>query len=191
MASAIPAAEMYLSLYSMAFPPRLDFLSGPNLADEHEQRIIELIHHPLLQRNDGVVRDMNIFRTDLGAALGDVTEADAELFLQHLCPGDAVKRMHLKRSDAYEEPRATKLLLLVVVTQDVANILAKETFNALAKFLHAIHVPLVHLPLDARPRLERRDLLIDSEVPGDVSNQILDHRKCLHREDGDGLIQRK
>src|SRR5580704_16922518 len=134
---------------------------------------------------------MDVFRTDLGAALGDVAEADAEFVLQHLCPGDAIKRMHLQRSGAYEEPRPTKLLFLVVVTQDVADILAKEALNAFAKLLHAIHVPLVHLPLDTRARLEWRNLLIDSEVPGDISHQILDHREGLHRKDGDGLIKRK
>ena len=99
--------------------------------------------------------------------------------------------MHLKRSGAYEEPWAAKLLLLAVVTQDVADILAKEALNALAKLLYAIHIPLVHLPLDARARLEGRNLPIDFEVPGDVGDQILDHREGLHGEDGDGLIERK
>src|ERR1700733_2131728 len=191
MASGIPAVEIRLSLYSMAIPSTLDFLRAANLADKHEQRIVELIHDPLLQRNDGVVGDMDIFGTDLSAALGDVTEADAQLFLQQTCAGGAVERMHLKRSGAYEEPRAAKLLLLAVVAQDEADILAEEALNALAKLLYAIYVPLVHLPNGVRARLERRDLLIDSEIPGHVGDQVLYHRESLHRKDSDGLIERK
>src|ERR1700730_10015871 len=98
MASAIPAVEMRLSSYSMAFSSRLDVLSAANLADKHEQRIVKLIHHPLLQRNDGIVGDVDIFRADLGAALRDVTEANAQFFLQQMRTGGAVERMHLKRS---------------------------------------------------------------------------------------------
>jgi hypothetical protein len=73
----------------------------------------------------------------------------------------------------------------------MADILAEKALNTLAKFLHAVHIALVHLPLDAGTRLEGRDLLIHSEVPGDVSHQILDDGECLHWKDGDGLIQWK
>src|SRR5580698_7539702 len=105
--------------------------------------------------------------------------------------GDAVERMHFKRSCTYEEPWTAKFFLLMVVTQNVAHILAKEAFNALAKFLYAINIPLVHLPLDASTRLKRWNLLIYSEIPGDVSNKILDHGKSLHRKESDGLVERK
>src|SRR5271170_6316435 len=99
--------------------------------------------------------------------------------------------MHLKRSGAYEESWPTELLLLIVVAQDMADILAEEAFNALAKLLNTIHIPLIHLPLDAGTRTERWDFFIDSEVPGNVSNEIFDHRESFHREDCDGLIQGK
>src|ERR1700730_16945913 len=99
--------------------------------------------------------------------------------------------MHLKRGDAYEEPRSTKLFLLAVVTQDVADVLAKEALDALTKFLYAVDVRLVHLPLGVRARLKRRNLLIDSEVPGDVGDQVFDHGKGFHGKDGYGLIERE
>ena len=168
-------------------PLQLDFSGAADLADKHEQRIIEFIHYPLLERNDGVVGDVDVFRAYFSAALGDVAEADAELVLQHLCARDAVERMHLERGRADEEARSAKLFLLVVIAQDVADILAEEALDALAELLHAIDVALVHLPLDAGARLEGRDLLIHFEIPGDVGHQILDDRKCLHGKDGDGL----
>src|ERR1700729_713196 len=79
----------------------------------------------------------------------------------------------------------------MVVPQNVAHILAKEAFNALTKLLYAIHIPLIHLPLDAGTWLKRWNLLIHSEIPGDVGHQILDHRKSLHRKESDGLVERK
>ncbi len=170
------------------YPPLLDFRRAANLANKHEQRIIELIHHSLLQRDDGIVGDMDIFRADFRAALSDVTKADAQLVLQHLRSRGTVERMHLQRGGAHEKPWPAKLFLLAVITQDVADVLAKETLNALAKFLYAIHVSLVHLPFDVSSRTKRRNLLIDSEIPGDVSYQILDYREGLHGKDRDGLI---
>src|SRR5260370_13384383 len=191
MASVMPAVEMRFSSYVMAPPLQLGFSGAADLADKHEQRIIVFIHHPLLERDDGVVGDMDIFGAYLSAALGDVAETDAQFLLQHLCSRDAVKGMHLKRSRTDEEARSAKLLLFAVLAQNVADILAEKALNALAKFLHAVHIALVHLPLDAGTRLERRDLLIHSEIPGDVSHQILDDRECFHGKDGDGLIKWK
>jgi hypothetical protein len=78
-----------------------------------------------------------------------------------------------------------------MLAQNVADILAEKALDALAKFLYAVDISLVHLPLDAGPRLEGWDLLIDPEIPGDVSHQILDDRERFHRKDGDGLIKRK
>jgi hypothetical protein len=99
--------------------------------------------------------------------------------------------MHFERSRTHEEPRSPKLLLLTVLAQNVADILAKEALDALAKFLNAIHIALVHLPRDAGPWLKRGNLLIDFEIPGDISDQILNHRESLHGKDGDGLIKRE
>ena len=56
-----------------------------NIRNKPAERIVELIHHALLQRNDRVVGDLDFFRTHLGAALGDVAVADAEIVLQTPC----------------------------------------------------------------------------------------------------------
>src|ERR1700692_2394666 len=129
MASAIPAVEMRFNSYSMFFPPHLTFSSAADLANKHDQRIIVLVHYPFLERDDGVVGDVDIFGAHLSAALRDVAETYDQFLLQHLCPRDAVKRMHLKRSRAYEEARSAKLLLLAVIAQNVADILAEKTLD--------------------------------------------------------------
>ncbi len=88
--------------------------------------------------------------------------------------------MHFQARNAHEEARPAELLLLVVIAQDVADVLAQEALDALAEFLHAVHVSLVHLPFDAGPGLERRDFLVHFVIPGDVGDQILDQRKSFH-----------
>ncbi len=72
-------------------------------------------------------------------------------------------------------------------TENVAHILAQETFNALAELLYPVHVLLVHLPLRTLAAFERWDFLVHLVVPGNISNQVLDHRKRLHRLNRDGL----
>ena len=42
------------------------------------KRVEILIHHALLQRDDGVLGDGYEFRTDLAAARGDVAKTDAD-----------------------------------------------------------------------------------------------------------------
>src|SRR5438270_322427 len=59
---------------------------SPQLLPDPSQRIIKLIDHSLLERNDPVVRDLNFLRTNLGAALGDVAVADAVGVSQLLDP---------------------------------------------------------------------------------------------------------
>src|SRR6185503_20635166 len=44
------------------------------------------IHHTLLEGNDGVVRDGDVLRANLGAALGDVAVADPPGLLQLVHP---------------------------------------------------------------------------------------------------------
>src|SRR5690242_11668272 len=50
----------------------------PSRVDLHElaNRVEELVDDALLQRDDGVVGNRDVFRTDLRAALGDVAVAD-------------------------------------------------------------------------------------------------------------------
>ena len=97
--------------------------------------------------------------------------------------------MHLQSGNAHKEARAAKLFSLVVITKNVTDVLAKKTLNALAKLLYAIHVALVHFPLNVRARREGRDHPVDAVVPGYVGDQISDDRKTLHRLGSDGFIQ--
>src|SRR3989440_12143972 len=58
--------------------------SGPRTEDAKElsERIVHLVDHPFFQRDDRVVGDVDLFRTDPGAALGDVAVTDALQLLE-------------------------------------------------------------------------------------------------------------
>jgi hypothetical protein len=49
---------------------------------QRPQRIVKLINHALLQRNNRVIGDGDVFGTDFSAALGDVAVANATSLLQ-------------------------------------------------------------------------------------------------------------
>ena len=51
--------------------------------------------------------------------------------------------------------------IISVLAEDVANVLAEKTFDALAEFLRAFHIALLHFPFDAGARLERRNFRVD------------------------------
>src|SRR5688572_16058770 len=97
--------------------------------------------------------------------------------------------MHLQSGDAHEESWSAELLLFVVIAQDMANILAKKTLDALAEFLHPVDVALVHLPFHVGTRGEGRNLAVDFVIPRDIRDQIFNYRERLHRLHGDRLIQ--
>ena len=86
---------------------------------------------------------------------------------------------------ADQKARADKFIMQLMFAQNVANVLAQETLDALAKFLHAVDVGLVHPPgaigRVGRPRLERLDLLLDPVVPRHVGHQIFNKRKRPQR----------
>ena len=90
--------------------------------------------------------------------------------------------MHFQRGGVNEEARADEFVVLVVVAQDVADVLAEETLDALAEFLHAIDVLLLHAPGAVggigRARLELLDLLFDAEVPRNVGDEVADAGKA-------------
>src|SRR5438034_1324769 len=116
-----------------------------DLADQHEERVIEFIHDALFERDNGIVRDANLFRADLGAALCDVAQADAQFLAEQPSARCAVHGVHLQTRDAHKKARPRELFLLVVLAQNVANVLAEKTFDALAELLDAVHVSLVDL----------------------------------------------
>src|SRR5689334_16667945 len=115
-------------------------------AKQPGKRIVKLVHNPLLQRNDGVLCDGDVLRANLAAAGGDIAIADA----MRLCQlGDAIldiERMHFERSNMDEEARPGELVEMAMLAQNVAHVLAEETFDAFSEFLHAIDVLLGHAP---------------------------------------------
>src|SRR6266571_4050751 len=167
----------------MALPPE-------KLTGQPNERIEIAVHHPFLERDDAIVGDLDVLRADLGAAARDVAETGPEL-----CPdgGDPVLRvegMHLEGRQADHEARPDKGVLARLVAQNVTDVLAQIALDALAKFLHPVHVLLHHAVRRvgrSRSRPERRDPLVLLVIPGDIRHQILDDREGLHRLDVDGL----
>src|SRR6266478_205230 len=123
MASGIPTLEIVFSLNSMrtsfSVSPilaLLPYLFCPsNLAHQHEHGIIKFVDHALLQRNDRVIRDVNLLGTHFRAALRDVAQADAEIFLEQTRARFRIERVHLERGNPDEEPRPAELLHLLVL----------------------------------------------------------------------------
>src|SRR6202048_2270410 len=95
---------------------------------------------PLLERDDAVVGDVDVLRTDLRAALGDVAHRNSSLALEQRAPVDRVLWMQLQPGDPDHEARPEECVLTVVVAQDVTDVLAEEAFDALAKLGDAIDV---------------------------------------------------
>src|SRR5919201_1849915 len=89
------------------------------------ERVVAAVDHPLLQRDDRVVGDVDVLRADLAAALGDVAHADAHLAGEQVAPVVRVQRVHLELRVADEHARAREALLVVLVVADhVADVLA-------------------------------------------------------------------
>src|SRR5438128_2274677 len=114
--------------------------SGPRTEDAKElsERIVHLVDHPFFQRDDRVVGDVDLFRTDPGAALGDVAVPDAMQLLELPGPLFDVERVHLQRRDVGDDARADGRLGRLVLTDPVAQLLAEEASHALAGVLHAL-----------------------------------------------------
>src|SRR5882724_12794175 len=125
MASGIPALEIVFNLNSMGPPvPSPQFLFGASdLPNQHEHRIIKFIHNALFQRNDRIIRDVDLLGAHFCAALGDVAETDAELILKQLGASLRVERMHFEPRDPYEEPRSSELFHLLMLAENVAHVL--------------------------------------------------------------------
>src|ERR1700675_2440803 len=131
---------------------------------------------------------MDFFGADLGATFGDVAEADAELVLQQANAIAGVKRMKLEPGHAYEKSRAAEFRFSVMLANDVANVLAEKTFDALAEFLDAVDIDLGDFPVGVLVRVKGGDFLVDLIIPGNVGDQVFDSRKRFHGHDSDGLV---
>ena len=76
--------------------------------------------------------------------------ADAVRLLEFRQAVLGVERVHLQRGGVNEKARTDELIVLVMVAQDVADVLAEKTFDALAELLHAVDVRLLHAPRAVR-----------------------------------------
>src|SRR5271163_2361317 len=95
-ASGMLCSEIDFSSKCITAPTRL-LLRIAEHPEQFRHRIEEAIDYPLLERDDRIVGDGDVFRANLGTALGDVAEADAEISSQ-ICNAIAcVQRMHFKR----------------------------------------------------------------------------------------------
>jgi hypothetical protein len=99
--------------------------------------------------------------------------------------------MHFEAGDSNEEAWTGELFLFVVFAKDVTDVLAEKTFDALAELLHPVDIELGNFPFGSFARLERRDFLVDTVIPGNVGDKVFDARKGLHGQDGDGLVLRE
>src|SRR4029453_2003421 len=96
LAIASGMAALEIGLRFSCIVRLLSCLPSANLSKKPRNRIVMVFDYALLQRDDCVVCDVNIFRTDLCAALGDVAEADAEVLFEQLCARQAIQRMHFE-----------------------------------------------------------------------------------------------
>ena len=69
--------------------------------EEHGDWIVELVDYAFFERDNSIIGNVNVFRTDLSAALGDVAETDASLTLQPLHTVSSVERVHLQTGKPY------------------------------------------------------------------------------------------
>src|SRR5215831_14133658 len=165
--------------------------AAADLGAEPDQRVVLAADHAFLHRDYRVVGDLDVFRAGLGAALGDGAVAQAEVVLGDLPAVGGVGRVHLQFRDPHQEPGAGEgALVLRVVADHVAHVLAQEALDALAELLRALHVDLLHPELaraDRGIRGERGDLPRLGEVERHVGDEVPDHREGAQRGDRDGL----
>src|SRR3990172_8868191 len=110
--------------------------SHSELAQGPDDGVVVLGHDALLERNDGVVGDVDVLGADLGAAFRDVAEPETRLEPGEVLAVVGVQRVHVQLRQPHEEARAGEgRLVLLVVADDVADVLAQEALDALAELL--------------------------------------------------------
>src|SRR2546421_3455991 len=162
---------------------------APELAGHPQDRIRMGAYGPLLERDDGVVGDVDVLRADLLAALGDIAHRGPALAVQQAGAVEGVFGVHLQGRDAHHVARPVVLRLFTVVAEHVADVLAEEALDALAIFVDAVDVFGQHgvWRLQVRRRREWGDLAVDLVVPRHVRYQVLDQGEGAHRADVDLL----
>lgn len=157
------------------------------------QRIIKFVGHSFFERNDSVVRNCNMFRTNFGAAFRDIAIADPVTTLQIAKSILGVERVHIQCRRVNEESGADEVIVLVMVAQNVAHVLAKKTLDTFAKLLNPLDILLHHRPSTIGvirwPWIKWLDLLLDAVIPRNIGNQVAHRRECAHGFHRDGRIQ--
>src|SRR5581483_308058 len=104
-----------------------------------------------------------------------------------------IERMHLKRCDMDQEPRANEFVMHLMIAQHVADVLTKKAFNAFTELLHTIDILLLHPPRAIgsirRSRIKWFDCFLNTKVPGNVRDQVFQNWKSFHRLDGYRSVQ--
>src|SRR6478736_1077630 len=167
-------------------------LAATDLRAQPHERVVVTADHALLHRDDRVVGDLDVLGADLGAALRDVAHPDALFVAGEVRTVFArVERVHVELGRTDEETGSgERLLVVLVVTHDVAGVLAEEALDALAELLRALDVDLLHPVVAGRHPLgrgERRDLAGLRVVEGHVGHEVADDREGTHRRHGDRL----
>src|SRR6478609_576719 len=119
--------------------PRGESPTSPpeELVPQPYDRVVFAVDRALLQRDQRVVRDLDVLGTHFRAALGDVAEAQAVLLLRlHRTLRPGVERVHVEFGLPHQVPGAgERLLVLLVVAHHVAGVLAQEALDALTELL--------------------------------------------------------
>src|SRR3990172_12375967 len=169
--------------------------SHSDLAQEPDDGIVVFGDDALLERDDGVVRDVDMLGADLGAALRDVAETQARLDPGQLLAVMGIQRVHLQLRQPHEEARAReRRLVLLVVADHVTDVLAQEALDTLAELVAALDVLLKHAPRTVGllgPGPEGRNRLRLLVVEGDVRRQGPGEGEGLHGRHGEGLTGRE
>src|SRR5436190_8431338 len=117
-----------------------------HLSPDPTKRIVKIVHHALLQRNNSIIGNLNAFGANLRATFRNIAITDPLLVSQFLDAIFGIERMHLQRGNMNQKPWSDESLVHLVVPQDMADVLTKETFDAFTKFLYTIDVLLLHSP---------------------------------------------
>src|SRR4051794_18536550 len=80
-------------------------LSPEELATQPHDGVVLLVCDALLHGDQRVVGDLDVLWAHLGAALGDVAQAEAVLFLGHVTTVKRVQRVHRQLGLAHQVPR--------------------------------------------------------------------------------------
>jgi hypothetical protein len=105
-----------------------------------------LVHYPFFEWNYCVICNCDTFWAHVRAALRDVAVAYAMVVSKVFQSALVIERVHLERRAINEQAGPNEMVVQRVLAQDMADILAEKTFDALPKLLHSIDVLLRHSP---------------------------------------------